>query len=249
MEQFLEDAFARIQRAREHLHELKNLLYFRQEAYVRHADTVESLTRRWRYLARDLTDLLPSGWPDNNHDPTHLRLERDEVDPKLSIVIGEIIYNLRSVLDYLVYDLARFDSGELQDGTQFPIEDTVEGFAKKRKSFLKGLSDAHVIAIEKLQPYAGCAWTKTLRGLSNPDKHRRLVTLKDVAFKPIVVVYPDGGAGHPHDVEAYDFVLDITFADGTWVIDTLQALITQIAQVVKAFERDLQTHGSAALGP
>lgn len=94
--------------------------------------------------------------------------------PIISIVLGEICYSLRSALDYLVFELARQASGIIQDNTQFPIDDKPEQFAKHKCSRLKGLSVEHKAAIERLQPYNGCTWTKVLRDLSNPDKHRAL---------------------------------------------------------------------------
>ncbi|MCH8188130.1 MAG: hypothetical protein IIB66_05415, partial [Proteobacteria bacterium] len=96
----------------------------------------------------------------------------------IKILVGEITYNLRAALDYLVYELARLDSGEVKNGTQFPIEDTEDGFKRKRNAFLKGVSDKHVAIIESLQPYSGCDWTRILRDLSNPDKHRQLTISK-----------------------------------------------------------------------
>jgi hypothetical protein len=36
-------------------------------------------------------------------------------------LVGEICYNLRSALDYLVFELAKHDSGTRQENTQFPI--------------------------------------------------------------------------------------------------------------------------------
>lgn len=37
----------------------------------------------------------------------------------IAIVSGEVLYNLRTALDYLVYALARLDSGRSQAGTSF----------------------------------------------------------------------------------------------------------------------------------
>jgi hypothetical protein len=73
---------------------------------------------------------------------------------KIPILIGEIVYNLRSALDYLIFELGKFDSGETQNRTQFPIEDTKNGFRGCRKTFLKGVNSDHVARIEGLQPYA-----------------------------------------------------------------------------------------------
>jgi len=88
--------------------------------------------------------------------------------PLVSILIGEICYNLRSALDYLVYELAILDSSKRQDGTQFPIDDTPEKFSKHKRSWLKGLNSNHVAAIEKLQPRASGNPGATLRGSGSP---------------------------------------------------------------------------------
>jgi hypothetical protein len=48
---------------------------------------------------------------------------------------------------------------------------------RRRNSWLAGLNDDHVDAIEAWQPYQGCEWTKHLASLSNIDKHNRLVTV------------------------------------------------------------------------
>jgi hypothetical protein len=62
-----------------------------------------------------------------------------------------------------------------QDDTQFPIVDTKQSFESGKGRWLKGLNAAHVAAIERLQPYMGCQWTKALRDISNRDKHREFV--------------------------------------------------------------------------
>jgi hypothetical protein len=93
-----------------------------------------------------------------------------------SVVIGEIVYNLRSALDYLVFELAGLDSGCIIEGTQFPIERSQKSFKwRVRGGWLDVLNAAHVAAIEALQPYRGCQWAAVLQNLSNPDKHVHLV--------------------------------------------------------------------------
>lgn len=75
------------------------------------------------------------------------------------ILIGEICYNLRSALDYLIYELTKLDSpGIPQHQTQFPIEDRKKGFIHRCGGWLKGLNQAHIASIERLQPYCGCDW-------------------------------------------------------------------------------------------
>lgn len=94
------------------------------------------------------------------------------------ILTGQIINGLRSALDYLVANLAQLDSGRAKRRTQFPIEDSAKDFSGRTTSFLAGLNRAHIAAIEKLQPYNGCVWTKRLRVLSNLDKHNSLIPAK-----------------------------------------------------------------------
>src|SRR5262249_37937182 len=40
------------------------------------------------------------------------------LDPMFGILVGEVCYNLRAALDYLVFELAKLDSGAEQEQTQ-----------------------------------------------------------------------------------------------------------------------------------
>jgi hypothetical protein len=103
-----------------------------------------------------------------------------------AIQAGETVQNLRSAMDYLVFELAKLDTGGVeQEGTQFPIDDSPSSFEQhstpltkkgkpNRLNMLPGLSSSHIDAIEELQPYKGTYWIRRLRDLSNLDKHRSL---------------------------------------------------------------------------
>ena len=170
-------------------------------------------------------------------------------------MLGEVVYNLRSALDYLIFELARHDSGRVQDGTQFLIEDVRSDPSDKTRGFLpkskrmKGVSPAHIDMIEKLQPYNGVDWTKTLRDISNADKHRQLVAVQSNGTVQITItggapgsfngkpgkVYPGAGEGGC-DVylEAKD-ATDIGFSDGRLVLPILELLQKQVADTIDAF--------------
>jgi len=110
--------------------------------------------------------------------------------PRVSILIGEVAYNLRSALDYIVYVLAVHSTGRDVKRTQFPIVDSQETFyghctgrhpvtGKRMWRMMRGLKRGHVMVIEAMQPYhPESEWTRTLRQLSNPDKHRTLTPLQ-----------------------------------------------------------------------
>ena len=221
----LDGAYQRVKRAGNHLANLKRrnniLCQIKRDAVV--------------IQRNPATFLLPDGRKVNGV----LGSASFSIEPTpqiFSILIGEVIYNLRAALDYLVYELARIDSGNIVNGTQFPIEDSENVFRGRRKSFLKGLSDEHIATIESLQPCNGCNWTQLLRDLSNPDKHRYLT----IICNPVVISPSPGSteaiiAGKPVNVKN-DVSLRITLRDGTPIIDTLQQLKLKVAQTLDTFK-------------
>lgn len=168
------------------------------------------------------------------------------IDPwrlRAGMLAGEIIYNLRTSLDYLAFVLARNDSGVEQRGTQFPIEDSQQGFTARRNRFLKGVSEEHVAIIRQFQPFKGCEWTRTLRELSNTDKHRELASV-DVDFNPssLLTITEHGpdldtfGVPVQHDVGMYlKGPAAIRLPEGVGLIDTLRELDTEVALVLAIF--------------
>lgn len=172
----------------------------------------------------------------------------------MSTPISDCIQNLRVALDYIVYELAFSDSGSVQDGTQFPIEDTVAGFDRRRKTYLKGLTNLHVDAIEAYQPYKGGNWTKTLRTLSNPDKHRHLTILNANFSHDFLIIggKPGSFEGRPGKVfqgvgsdgcDVYverQYTLDIAFSDGLPVLETLENLKTEVGATIDAFKPEFK---------
>ncbi len=85
-------------------------------------------------------------------------IEVRPLDPpptRLSALVGEVLYHLRSALDFAVFMAALLDSGEEQSDTQFPIvtdEDDWETQAKRR---LKHLSRPRQQVVLALQPFRG----------------------------------------------------------------------------------------------
>ena len=197
-----------------------------------------------------------------------------ETPPMLPVIVSDAIQNLRMALDYIVYELAIKDSGQPQDGTQFLIEGckgfrkkgshcptcglgkTPHGFEFRRHSYLKGISTPHIGMIESYQPYKGIEWTKTLRDISNRDKHRTL-TLLSTAGRSVLVTPREsqtGGHGSPvpnvqgqsSDVSAQ--YLDVS-AGNTFAIvmpglseiplmTTLSYLVAYVCGTIERFERE-----------
>ncbi len=97
------------------------------------------------------------------------------------VITGEIVHNLRSALENLVWLIAYRNSGQEVKQTQFPISESREDFDEQRQRRLRGLTSKQVAIIEQVQPYHGNPWLRWLAQLSNPDKHRHLILLEDMA--------------------------------------------------------------------
>jgi len=110
---------------------------------------------------------------------------------------------------------------------------------------LRGVSEEHAAIIRQFQPYRGCEWTRTLRDLSNPDKHRELVSVNvDLTVSAVLTLtevtingdsQPDSDEG-PEDMTMYlKGPALITLPDGGPVVETLRQLQTQVQAVLFIF--------------
>ncbi len=191
------------------------------------------------------------------------------VSTRISILVGEITQALRRSLDYVVYELAWLDSGIRQNGTQFPIDDHTRTFEGRRKGYLIGVSDKHAAAIKRLQPFQGTRWTKILRTLSNPDKHRHLtiamqrsgLNLAGMSLPAGTSIFNGKGTwvamptqpgelrlrvtlddlGPDAHVE-YKVAPHIAFDDGSRVVESLDQLKAEVAHVLEDFRPCFDGH-------
>jgi hypothetical protein len=172
-----------------------------------------------------------------------------QAPPILSILVGEAIYNLRSALDYLVYELVYLDGGKLKNDTNFPIVETEKewnnlfprkkGGKKRRTDWFYVLSPAHQAAIKRFQPCQKCLWMRTLSSLSNPDKHRRLTFVKPITTFQAGDSAKTANLTWPMMV-TLRFTGKIALHDGSGVIETLKLLKQEVSDVIEAFDPDLQ---------
>jgi len=205
----LDDAFARKDRAKEHLTELQRLC--------------GELERRWTEAAT-----TPQGFVVKAAKPIPVRIR---------VIAGEIIEHLRAALEYLAYALAVLDAGKgnfSEERIQFLIEDRPEDFRKKRPDRLQGINVAHVAFIEKLQPFNGCKWTGQLRDLTNSHKHRMLVIAQQRPVVHLTGLKNTADLRERFDVKA-TMSFCITFGDGSWVTQTLEHLYSEVAELLDAF--------------
>jgi len=223
----------------------------RVERAIRHFDEFSSMLRSFREANKHKVIIQThEDAPDN----FMVQFDKSLVVPlALSLPVGDSIYNLRSALDYVVYELAILDSGKGQEHTQFPIVDCENNF-DEQKHHLRGLHEHHIRAIEALQPYKGIEWTKTLRGISNPDKHRHLIPVQ-VQAPPYVFAHWSGGAGDFElalNGEAAYFkkgaFINVGFRDSKLgVFETLCLLITEVGRTIDRFKPEFNVAGPPTL--
>jgi hypothetical protein len=109
-----------------------------------------------------------------------------------AVVLGEVLYDLRSALDHAIYELTILNCGTELDGTEFPVFSDEARFRDKKKGTgeptkisglyrIRGLTKKTQAVIESLQPFsiknapAGHLCTVALLNeMSNIDKHRAL---------------------------------------------------------------------------
>ena len=106
------------------------------------------------------------------------RGETPIVPIEYSVRLGEIVYNLRSALDQLIWQLVHANYKEPSHLNEFPIFDDESRFNEAVKSKLKGVSQKSSDKIKEMQPFCendGWDALKTLHSLCNIDKHRSVI--------------------------------------------------------------------------
>jgi hypothetical protein len=104
-----------------------------------------------------------------------------QIPNEIPLLLGDVFSNLRSCLDYLVWELVRANGNQPIDRNSFPICKSEKAFRDARKrGDLDGLAPTADAFIESLQPYIlGPDMHRSnlvaLHDFTNINKHRRLL--------------------------------------------------------------------------
>ncbi len=139
-----------------------------------HLDALEA--EIGRYLAGDFYMLVRDEKPDRTI--FHLWV-KEEPPPRLSVILGDCVHNLRSSLDYVAWQLVIANGGVPDDNTAFPIWDRKPRDGVFAPKSCAGMSKDALALIEGMQPYQAGDRARQhvlwfVRELSNTDKHRTL---------------------------------------------------------------------------
>ena len=172
---------------------------------------------------------------------------------ELSTVAGDCLHNLRSALDYLVWQLVLANPPQQPDGrNMFPICSAAASFnGQVKRGRLQGLAAGAVEAVEKLQPFdAPHHPLALLDQLCNADKHRDLHFMTAVA-SDLEISYSRNGEIYLQTILGNDEVRDGAILGNVGIPLSMarsrpQIEITSSASAFVAF-RDLSSEWDDAL--
>jgi hypothetical protein len=101
-----------------------------------------------------------------------------DLDDRWALVLGDCAHNLRSALDYLVYELVRANGGEPDEHTEFPVHESPGGVR-----ISGAIAEEALQLIEEVQPYTATEEGNRIRAIDVIDRaaRRRLVSLVPAA--------------------------------------------------------------------
>jgi hypothetical protein len=197
------------------------------------------------YAASEATNIAVE-YDEVRNQPNVILAPSTPLPDEMALIVSDCIHNLRAALDYLIFELAREDSGHPEpERTQFPVFTDPADFLALRNARTKGkgyfryLTNAHIDAIEAYQPYKGVNWTQTLVEISNPDKHRKLTRTRSGRRTHITngrgKVFKGAGPNRT-DVQMERRVsVRVFFGDKRPVIETLDVMKREITLVIDSF--------------
>lgn len=200
--------------------------------------------------------LMPA--PESTSDKqTFIYATADPLPAYFGLIAGDYLQNLRSVLDYLVWQLI-LANGKIphETNTAFPVCKSKKSFDAARVRRLMGVPDEAIDIIEALQPYPerdpGAARPQTIHildELTNQNKHRQVLfaTVATIIKPDVPVPFPhievevlrhkDGHSIPGERILAY-LAFQSVIVKGLEVTATLSALMNWMGfEILPQFER------------
>ncbi|MEA2998554.1 MAG: hypothetical protein QOK17_387 [Sphingomonadales bacterium] len=120
-------------------------------------------------------ELFPEQDPNTGEHVYRVRVHKCVPD-EFSIIVGDVVHNLRSALDQLVCGLVRANRKQVTGGNGFPIMGSRKSFEDAAVGKLKNVGAKADRFIRRLKPYkGGNASFWLLSELDNMDKHNAIV--------------------------------------------------------------------------
>lgn len=181
------------------------------------------------------------------------RFEDSLVKGVKSVFVAQIVENLRTSLDYMVFELSKKNDPNLNERVpQFPILNSNKNFGRQVKKSLRYLSNEQLNFIDDVQPYKQDNILRILGEMTRPTKHRHLIYLRDNTSFHIYLseitrkdeyegyfFYPlaEGAAFFAKPMGEPSFVL----LDQYDALPLLESMIVGVSRIVYASSRFFQT--------
>lgn len=164
-----------------------------QELDGRIRSFINSHPARISYLQRP--NLHEHGWI--------LKSEPPVVPSDLSALIGDMLYNFRSALDHMIWQLVLANGEKPSIQNQFPIFDSPSEYKRAKNRRLQGVRKDAISVIDRYQPINEDKIALAhLNSLGNIDKHRELpviyVHLEQINMRETIKLAPPRNNGNHH---------------------------------------------------
>ena len=150
---------------------------------------IDQARENYKFLQREINKFLykyvegmEKGFnPNTGNFRIRLRHPKDRnINRRARVLISQIVENLRTALDYMVYQLSLLTEPNLDEREpQFIIADTEASFERQAKRRLRYLTNEQRSFLEQIQPYHGNGLLSLLGEIANAGKHRGLVSIRD----------------------------------------------------------------------
>ena len=149
---------------------------------------------------RGYLDANPSEFvPDANSPANQLMVTvkpKAPIPDKIGLIVGDCLQNLRTSLDYLIWELVLVATNTPSKKNMFPVCLTVDSFqSAQRRGRVQGVDASAITLIDAFQPYRDGQPNATslaiLDELTNTNKHRRLLLTEfsTLSIQEIIVTY------------------------------------------------------------
>lgn len=161
-----------------------------------------------------------------------------EPPARMGAIIGDIVHNLRSALDYLVWELVSAQSGDPErlgkPYPQFPIyTDPTKWDPAGKKSVMRGVSPAAAEKLKAVQPFnpiptiLGQHPLLRLHDLWNRDKHRTITVANGAIRGPDGIMYGRSPLSRDVHLVPVRDVDEIVEAESFWGVPIHQHALVQ----------------------
>ena len=198
-------------------------------------DQLESL------IQRGIDDALKASVGESSEDGIKVLTDLlFKVAPEARRLVSEYALHARAALDYIIYDLALYNTRTEQKGTQFPINKCQKDFPQTSDGTGRGplqyLTAKQIALVERFQPYHGFTLLQVLHGLSNRDKHRHFTHVQASGVTGrIQAPNTDPISDHAKMEMKFHRSFEITLEDGFDATKTLRQLHALLSNILDEF--------------